>query len=100
MIFELGDPDLLTDFHEINEGKLPKFDIFWKYTLKYLEGTAQEFILTVDERRHDLFQHLAAAISTWNFQNQVLKICPPNISIPSILSSESLVGVDLHWYTS
>ncbi|CAB5377347.1 unnamed protein product [Rhizophagus irregularis] len=55
MMLELGDPDLLTDFHEINKGKLPKFDIFWEYALKYLEGIAQESILVVDERRHDLF---------------------------------------------
>jgi hypothetical protein len=67
MMFELGDPDLLTDFCEINEGKLLKFDIFWEYALKYLEGTAQESVLAVDERRHDLFQHLAAAISTRDF---------------------------------
>ena len=33
MMFELGDPDLLTDFCEINEGKFPKFDIFWEYAL-------------------------------------------------------------------
>ncbi|PKY55068.1 hypothetical protein RhiirA4_474284 [Rhizophagus irregularis] len=67
-MFKLGDPNLLTDFREINESKLPKFDIFWEYALKYLEGTAQESILAVDERRHDLFQHLAAAILTQDFK--------------------------------
>ncbi|CAB4441009.1 unnamed protein product [Rhizophagus irregularis] len=34
----------------------------------YIEGTAQESILAVDERRHDLFQHLAAAILTQDFK--------------------------------
>ena len=83
-MFELGDPDLITDFREINESRLPKYDIFWEYASKYLEGEAQESILAVDERRHDIFQHLAVAISTRDFRNQVLKICPPNIPIPSI----------------
>lgn len=67
IMFELGDPDLITDFREINEGRLPKYDIFWEYASKYLEGVAQESILAVDERRHDMFQHLAAAISTQDF---------------------------------
>jgi len=64
MMFELGDPDLVTDFREINEGILPKYDIFLEYSSKYLEGIAQESVLAVDERRHDTFQHLAVAIST------------------------------------
>ncbi|CAG8752522.1 5637_t:CDS:2, partial [Rhizophagus irregularis] len=42
VMFELGDPDLITDFREINEGRLPKYDVFWEYSSKYLEGIAQE----------------------------------------------------------
>lgn len=84
VMFELGDPDLITDFREINEGRLPKYDVFWEYSSKYLEGIAQESVLAVDDRRHDIFQHLAVAISTRDFRNQVLKICPPNIPIPSV----------------
>ncbi|EXX65738.1 hypothetical protein RirG_130390 [Rhizophagus irregularis DAOM 197198w] len=68
-MFELGDPDLITDFREINEGRLPKYDVFWEYSSKYLEGIAQESVLAVDDRRHDIFQHLAVAISTCDFQN-------------------------------
>ncbi|GES98049.1 hypothetical protein GLOIN_2v1782174 [Rhizophagus clarus] len=84
LIFELGDPELITDLHEINEGRIFKYDLFWEYALKYLEGIAQESILAVDEKRHDIFQHLAVAISIRDFQNQVLKICPLNIPIPSL----------------
>ncbi|GES83192.1 uncharacterized protein LOC105330322 [Rhizophagus clarus] len=84
LIFELGDPELITDLHEINEGRIFKYDLFWKYALKYLEGIAQESILAVDERRHDIFQYLAVAISIRDFQNQVLKICPLNIPTPSL----------------
>ena len=40
---------------------------YFEYALKYLEGTAQESILAVDERRHDIFQHLAVAISIRDF---------------------------------
>ena len=40
MMFELGDPDLITDFCEINEGRLSNYDIFWEYSSKYLEGIA------------------------------------------------------------
>ncbi|CAB5209375.1 unnamed protein product [Rhizophagus irregularis] len=70
VMFELGDPDLITDFREINEGRLPKYDVFWEYSSKYLEGIAQESVLAVDDRRHDIFQHLAVAISTRDFRNQ------------------------------
>ncbi|CAB5395213.1 unnamed protein product [Rhizophagus irregularis] len=67
VIFELEDPDLITDFRKINEGKLPKYDVFWEYSSKYLEGIAQESVLAVDDRRHDIFQYLAVAISTCGF---------------------------------
>ncbi|GES84620.1 hypothetical protein GLOIN_2v1782174 [Rhizophagus clarus] len=84
LIFELDDPELITDLREINEGRIFKYDLFWEYALKYLEGIVQESILAVDERRHDIFQHLAVAISIRDFQNQVLKICPLNIPTPSL----------------
>ncbi|CAB5209769.1 unnamed protein product [Rhizophagus irregularis] len=74
VMFELGDPDLITDFCEINEGRLPKYDVFWEYSSKYLEGIAQESVLAVDDRRHDIFQHLAVAISTRDFRNQEMVI--------------------------
>ena len=37
LIFELGDPELITDLREINEGRISKYDLFWEYALKYLE---------------------------------------------------------------
>lgn len=55
LIFELGNLELITDLCEINEGRISKYGLFWKYALKYLEGVAQESILAVDERRHDIF---------------------------------------------
>ena len=84
LMFELGDPELITDLRKINEGRMSSYDLFWEYALKYLEGIAQESILAVDERRHNIFQHLAIAISIRDFQNQVLKICLLNISTPSL----------------
>ncbi|GES93292.1 hypothetical protein GLOIN_2v1763419 [Rhizophagus clarus] len=80
----IGDPELITDLCEINKGRIFKYDLFWEYALKYLEGIVQESILAVDEKRHDIFQHLVVAISIRDFQNQVLKICPLNISTPSL----------------
>ncbi len=67
MMFELGDPDLITNFRKINEDRLPKYDIFWEYLSKYLKGIIQDSVLAVDDRRHDTFQHLAVAISTRDF---------------------------------
>jgi len=67
LMFELGDPELITDLHKINEDRIFSYDLFWKYALKYLEGIAQELILAVDERRHNIFQHLAIAISIRDF---------------------------------
>lgn len=84
LMVELGDPDLITDLREINQGRISKYDSFWDNASKYLEGIAQESVLAVDERRHDLFQHLATAISVRDFRNQVLKICPSDIPIPSL----------------
>ena len=84
LMFELGDPELITDLRKINEGRMSSYDLFWEYALKYLEGIAQESILAVDERRHNIFQHLAIAISIRDFRNQVLKICPLNIPTPSL----------------
>ena len=55
LMFELGDPELITDLRKINEGRMSSYDLFWKYALKYLEGIAQESILAVDKRRHNIF---------------------------------------------
>ncbi|GES97370.1 hypothetical protein GLOIN_2v1782174 [Rhizophagus clarus] len=51
----IGDPELITDLCEINKGRIFKYDLFW-----------------------------VVAISIRDFQNQVLKICPLNISTPSL----------------
>jgi len=52
---ELDDSELITDLCEINEGRISNYDLFWENALKYLEGFAQESILAVDERRHNIF---------------------------------------------
>jgi hypothetical protein len=84
LLVEVGDPDIITDFRHINEGRIAKFDTFWKYAKLYLENAAESSILAVDERRHDPIQHLSHAISTRDFRNQVIKLCPPDIDIPSL----------------
>jgi len=43
---ELEDSNIITDLRRISG----KYDIFWEYTNKYLEGEAQESVLAVDER--------------------------------------------------
>ena len=84
LMVELGDPEMITDLRHLNQGRPEKFDIFWDYAKKYLEGTAENLILAVDDRRHDLLQHLAHAISVRDFRDQVKKICPAETEIPSI----------------
>jgi hypothetical protein len=72
---ELGDSNIITDLRGINEGESKKYDTFWKYTNKYLEGEAQESVLAVDERRQDSIQHLAKGnISVCNLRNTIDKI--------------------------
>ena len=55
LMVELDDSELITDLCEINEGRISNYDLFWENALKYLEGFAQESILAVDERRHNIF---------------------------------------------
>jgi hypothetical protein len=84
LMFELSKPEIITDLREINEGRISKYDLFWEYAIKYLDGIAQESIIAVDERRHNTIQHLAVAISIKDFRNQVIKLCPLDILVPSL----------------
>ena len=83
-MIELGDSEFITDFRHLNSGPIDcKYDTFWNYAKKYFESTINETVLAVDERRHDMIQHLAQAISIRDLRQQVANLCPPNTEIPS-----------------
>ena len=84
LAFDLKDPELITDLWHFNEGKISIYDTFWEYAKKFLEGTAQDLIVAVDERRHDPIMHLTRAISVKDLRNQIVKICPEGTPIPSV----------------
>ncbi|PKY18698.1 hypothetical protein RhiirB3_492222 [Rhizophagus irregularis] len=84
IMIELGDPEFITDLRHLNSGPTNcKYDTFWNYGKKYFESTINETVLAVDERRHDMIQHLAQAISIRDLRQQVANLCPPNTEIPS-----------------
>ncbi len=85
IMVELEDSNIITDLRGINEDESRKYDIFWEYTNKYLEGKAQESVLVVDERWHDSIQYLAKCnISVHDLRQEVIKLCLENTNIPSI----------------
>uniref|UniRef100_U9TKM5 Uncharacterized protein n=1 Tax=Rhizophagus irregularis (strain DAOM 181602 / DAOM 197198 / MUCL 43194) TaxID=747089 RepID=U9TKM5_RHIID len=84
IMIELGDPEFISDLRHLNSGPTNcKYDTFWNYGKKYFESTINETVLTVDERRHDMIQHLAQAISIRDLRQQVTNLCPPDTEIPS-----------------
>ncbi|PKK57168.1 hypothetical protein RhiirC2_858327 [Rhizophagus irregularis] len=84
LAFDLRDPDIITDLRHFNEGRISIYDTFWEYSKKFLEGTAQDSVVAVDERRHDPIVHLARAISVEDLKNQIAKLCPKDTPIPSV----------------
>ncbi|GBB90338.1 hypothetical protein RclHR1_17260004 [Rhizophagus clarus] len=75
---------IITDLQHFNEGRISIYDTFWEYAKKFLESTAQDSVIAVDERRHDPIVHLARAISVEDLKNQIAKLCPEGIPIPSV----------------
>ncbi|GES92876.1 uncharacterized protein LOC109590753 [Rhizophagus clarus] len=84
LAFELNDPKLVTDFRHFNEGQISIYNPFWDKAKKFLENTAQDSVVAVDERWHDPIVHLARAISVKDLKNQIANKCPENMPIPSI----------------
>ncbi|PKK58257.1 hypothetical protein RhiirC2_796605 [Rhizophagus irregularis] len=85
IMIELGNPEFITDLRHLNSGPTNcKYNTFWNYGKKYFESTINnEPVLTVDERRHNMIQHLAQVISIQDLHQQVANLCPPNTEIPS-----------------
>ena len=77
--FDLQDPDVIMDLREHKEGKPPKYSEFFDKTKSYLENVVE----AADERRHDIYTHLATAISVRDLLQQVASTCPPETPIPS-----------------
>ncbi|RIB29082.1 hypothetical protein C2G38_2156325 [Gigaspora rosea] len=73
LAFELNDPEIISDLRELNEDRLRKYDEFWAAGKKFLEGTAQEAVVAVDERRYDPIVHLAQAISVCDLCDMITK---------------------------
>jgi hypothetical protein len=84
LAFELNDPELVTDLRHFNEGRISIYNPFWDEAKKFLENTAQDSVVAIDERRHDPIVHLARAISVKDLRNQIANRCPENTLIPSI----------------
>ena len=40
MVLELGDPDIIYDLRQLNEGRPGHYDAFWDVAAKFLEGKA------------------------------------------------------------
>src|SRR6266498_3633609 len=83
LALELEDPDITIDLREHSNGRLNKYDIFWRIADQFLAGKAANAVIAVDERRHDTIVHLATAISVNDFLHQIKRECPPETPIPS-----------------
>jgi hypothetical protein len=71
--------------HELNLGRPEKYNVFWEYCQKFLDGAIRnsvDSLLAIDEQCHDTIVHLAKAISVKDLCNQVAAICSENIPIP------------------
>ncbi|GES96453.1 hypothetical protein GLOIN_2v1782174 [Rhizophagus clarus] len=82
---QFGDPKIVIDLRELNLCRPEKYNVFWEYCQKFLDGAVKnsvDSLLAVDERRYDTIVHLAKAISVKDLRNQVATICPENTSIP------------------
>lgn len=69
LAFELNDRKIICDLRELNKGRPGKYDEFWALSKDFLEGTAQEAVVAVDERRHNPIVHLVQAISVHDLLN-------------------------------
>ncbi|PKY62938.1 hypothetical protein RhiirA4_490414, partial [Rhizophagus irregularis] len=82
---QFGDPKIVIDLRELNLGQPEKYNVFWEYCQKFLDGAVKnsvDSLLAIDERHHDTIVHLAKAISVKDLRNQVAAICPENTPIP------------------
>ena len=77
--FDLQDPDVIMDLREHSEGRPPKYSVCFDKTKTYLENVVE----AADERRHDIYTHLASAISVRDLLQQVAATCAPETPIPS-----------------
>ena len=76
----MEDPDIVTDFRELQKGKASKFDRFWDECTRFLQ---EEVGLAVDDRRHSQITHIAHALSVRDLREQVASRCPADTPIPS-----------------
>lgn len=78
----LGDPSIIINLCEHNEGKSDKYKIFWDIAANFLVGKASDLVTAVDECRYDQIVHLATAISIKDLLRQIELMCLPNTPIP------------------
>ena len=84
LMFTINDPRIVTDLRHLNEGQPKIYDEFWEYAKRYIEGKANDSVVAIDERRHDIISHIALAISAKDLLEQISKTCPSNVRIPSV----------------
>ena len=78
-VLEMENPDLVVDLRQLSTGKKSKYDAFWDECQKFLqEGIGA----AVDDRRHQVVTHMAAAVSASDLLEQVKKPCPDETHIP------------------
>ena len=74
------DPEVVYDLHDVNPGRVPKFDQFWGEVAALIN---EKSLAAVDARRHGTVCHLAFAFSVRDLREQVIQR-NPSLEAPSV----------------
>ena len=77
-VMAMEDSDIVIDLQEYNKNGQDHFGIFWDKCNEFLTSCA-----SVHERRHSTISFMAKAVSVRDLIEQVTKLCPAGIPIPS-----------------
>ena len=77
-VMAMEDSDIVIDLQEYNKNGQDHFGIFWDKCNKFLTSCTY-----VHERRHSTISFMAKAVSVRDMIEQVTKLCPAGIPIPS-----------------
>ena len=77
-VMAMEDSDIVIDLQEYNKNGQDHFGIFWDKCNKFLTSCT-----SVHERRHSTISFMAKAVSVCDMIEQVTKLCPAGIPIPS-----------------
>ena len=74
----MEDPKIIMDLRQLNTNGKDSFGVFWDKCSEYLSACT-----SVHERRHGMVTFMAKAISVRDLIEEVEKLCPADIPIPS-----------------